>query len=92
MAPDDASLVPAGWMHEGQVVADMIYRPADTVLMREAKAAGATPVGGLSMLVAQGAIALEIWNAEATVPAPRDVMRAAAEAELASRPQAGGGG
>jgi shikimate dehydrogenase len=92
MAPDDASLVPAGWMHEGQVVADMIYRPAHTVLMREAEAAGATPVGGLGMLVAQGAIALEIWNAEATVPAPREVMRAAAEAELASMPQAGGGG
>jgi shikimate dehydrogenase len=91
MGADDASLVPAEWMHEGQVVADMIYRPAETALLREAKAAGATAVGGLGMLVAQGAIALEIWNDGATVAAPRDVMRAAAEAELASMPAVGRG-
>jgi shikimate dehydrogenase len=84
MDAGDASLVPAAWMHGGQVVADMVYRPSETALLREAKAAGATPVGGLGMLVAQGAIALEIWNDAATVTAPRDIMRAAAEAELAS--------
>jgi shikimate dehydrogenase len=89
MSAGDASLIAADWMHEGQVVADMIYRPTETVLLREAKAAGATPVGGLGMLVAQGAIALEIWNDGATVTAPRDVMRAAAEAELASMPAVG---
>ncbi len=88
MGPDDVSLVPAKWIHAGQVVADMIYRPAETALLRAAKEAGATPVGGLGMLVAQGAIALEIWNDGATVTAPRDIMRAAAEAELASMPYA----
>lgn len=91
MGADDTSLVPAAWMHPGQVVADMIYRPAETALLREAASAGATPVGGLGMLVAQGAIALEIWNDGATVTAPRDIMRAAAEAELASMSRVGQG-
>jgi shikimate dehydrogenase len=92
MGPDDVSLVPAEWMHEGQVVADMIYRPSETVLLRAAREAGATPVGGLGMLVAQGAIAIEIWSTGATITAPRDIMRAAAEAELASMPRVGQGG
>ena len=35
------------------------------------------------MLVGQGAIAIDIWNEGRDRPTPRDVMRAAAEAELA---------
>jgi hypothetical protein len=34
------------------------------------------------MLVAQGAISLEIWNGDTTMSAPRDVMRDAAYAAL----------
>ena len=92
MGPDDVSLVPASWMHDGQVVADMIYRPAETALLHEARLAGATALGGLGMLVAQGAIAIEIWNDSATSQAPRDVMRAAADAELLVVSGIGGGG
>jgi shikimate dehydrogenase len=91
MGAGDVSLVPTDWMHEGQVVADMIYRPTETALLRAATEAGATPVGGLGMLVAQGAIAIEIWSTGATITAPRDIMRAAAEAELASMPRVGQG-
>ena len=92
MAPNDVSLIPASWLHAGQVVADMIYRPSETVLLRQAKLAGATALGGLGMLVAQGAIAIDIWNNSATNPAPRDVMRAAADAELLTMSGVGGGG
>lgn len=92
MNSDDVSLIPASWLRPGQVVADMIYRPSETVLLHEARLAGATALGGLGMLVAQGAIAIEIWNNSATNPAPRDVMRAAADAELLTISGVGGGG
>lgn len=94
MNPDDALPVRREWLHAGQIVSDMVYRPAVTPLLVAAAAAGAKPVGGLGMLVAQGAMALEIWNGEAAVAAPRDVMRAAAQSALAARSsqpgQAGG--
>jgi shikimate dehydrogenase len=83
MRPDDPSPVDASWLHSGQTVADMVYRPTVTPLLAAAAAAGATAVGGLGMLVAQGAVSIEIWNGESPQAAPRGIMRAAAEAELA---------
>jgi shikimate dehydrogenase len=60
----------------------MVYqRP--TALLDAARQAGATALGGLGMLVCQGALAVDIWTEGAHDPAPRDVMRAAAEAALA---------
>jgi len=82
MRPGDASPVNGEWLHAGQVVSDMIYSPPDTPLLKAAEAAGATPLGGLGMLVAQGAISLEIWNGDSAVSAPRDVMHDAAHAAL----------
>jgi shikimate dehydrogenase len=83
MGPDDASPVPEAWLREGQIAADMIYRPEVTPLMAAAVRRGGKAVGGLGMLVAQGATSIEIWNGDSQTPAPRDVMRAAAEASLA---------
>jgi shikimate dehydrogenase len=74
--------VRADWLHAGQVVSDMVYRPITTPLLLAAARAGATTVAGIGMLVAQGAIALEIWKSDSTIPAPRDVMRAACEAAI----------
>ena len=82
MRPDDPSPVRGEWLHAGQVVSDMIYSPPSTPLLRAAETAGAVPLGGLGMLVAQGAISLEIWNGDTTISAPRDVMRDAAYAAL----------
>jgi len=82
MRSGDPSPVNGEWLHSGQVVSDMIYSPPDTPLLNAAKAAGATPLGGLGMLVAQGAISLEIWNGDSAVSAPRDAMRRAASAAL----------
>jgi shikimate dehydrogenase len=67
---------------------DMIYRRAETKFLRNAREAGARTANGLSMLLYQGARALELWLA-AHVPdrplrAPVEVMRAALQ-EAVSR-------
>ena len=69
-------------LRAGQVVADLVYHPLDTALLVAARAAGATLVDGLGMLVHQAARQIRIWTG---LDAPVDVMRAAAEAELAAR-------
>lgn len=55
-------------------VYDMIYRPAETPLLRKAKAAGCRTANGLGMLLYQGTKALEIWSGK---PAPVEAMRKA---------------
>jgi shikimate dehydrogenase len=55
-------------------VYDMIYRPAETPLLREARAAGCRVANGLGMLLYQGARALEIWSGKT---APIEAMRQA---------------
>jgi shikimate dehydrogenase len=83
MNGSDEMPIPRSWLRPGQVVADMVYRPSVTPLLRAAAAAGAVPVGGLGMLVAQGAMSIDIWAGEDGARAPRDVMRRAAEEALA---------
>jgi shikimate dehydrogenase len=85
MHPGDDLPVDPHWLRPGQVISDMVYRPTMTPLLLAAAAAGATPVGGLGMLVAQGAMSLELWNSDSTVTAPRDAMRKAAEAAIAAQ-------
>lgn len=82
MMPADPSPVDASWLGPGQIVYDMVYS-RETALVTEARQRGAKAMGGLGMLVAQGAIALEIWADNRRIHAPRDVMRAAAESALA---------
>lgn len=53
------------------VLYDMVYRPAQTSLMHLAQASNSRPIGGLGMLVRQGAIAFKRWTG---VDAPLDVM------------------
>ena len=66
--------VPASLLHPGLVVCDIVYRPLETALLREAKVRGARPVNGLGMLVHQGAASFTIWTG---LPAPVAVMRQA---------------
>jgi len=63
-------------LSRSEVVYDMIYRPAETPLLKMAKAAGCRTANGVGMLLYQGAQALEIWTGE---PAPIQVMRRALE-------------
>lgn len=64
-------------LHAGQVVADLVYYPLETPLLRAARAKGATPVGGLGMLVHQAALALQQWTGH---DVPVEAMWAAAQA------------
>lgn len=61
------------------VVYDMIYRPQKTTLMHQAEAAGGHAIGGLGMLVRQGAAAFRLWTG---VEPPLDVMFAALRTAL----------
>lgn len=55
-----------------QAVYDLVYNPPQTRLLQKARADGAQVIGGLGMLIWQGAIAFERWTG---VAAPVDVMR-----------------
>ena len=70
----------SGDLPDGAAVYDMVYRPAKTALMQQAEAQGLRAVGGLGMLVRQGAASFEIWTER---EAPVDVMFAAARSALA---------
>ncbi len=50
---------------------DLVYNPLRTRLLEQARRSGAQTIGGLEMLVEQGARALEIWTG---MPAPVEVM------------------
>ena len=63
-------------LKQTRAVYDMIYRPAETLLLQAARAAGCKTANGLGMLLHQGAKAFEIWTGRA---APLDVMRRALE-------------
>jgi shikimate dehydrogenase len=69
------SPVPVESIPAGGFVADIVANPAETPLMRAAGARGCRTLGGLPMLLRQGAAAFELWTGR---PAPLDVMRAAA--------------
>ena len=64
------------------LVNDLVYNPQETPLLKEARRAGASVLGGLPMLVYQGAASLEMWTGrEAPVAV---MMEAAARAMAAS--------
>ncbi|MBI2860473.1 MAG: shikimate dehydrogenase [Chloroflexi bacterium] len=76
MTPE-ASLtpVPVGLLRPGLTVFDIVYNPAETRLLREARAAGAAVIGGVDMLAWQGALAFEKWTGR---KAPVGLMKQAA--------------
>lgn len=61
----------------GAWVYDLVYKPRETALMRQARLAGLQTTNGLGMLVEQAALALERWSG---LPAPRRVMWQAIQA------------
>ncbi len=66
-------------LRQARAVYDMIYNPAETALLKMAKAAGCRTANGLGMLLHQGARAFEIWTGKS---APLEVMRRALEVEV----------
>lgn len=49
-------------LRPGHIVADIVYNPQETRLLKDAKAAGCTVVPGLGMLIYQGAAAFKLWT------------------------------
>ncbi len=72
----DRSPWPEGLPFPGHLaVFDLVYNPCQTKLLRQARAAGSKVIGGLGMLVHQGAAAFELWTGE---KAPVETMHEAA--------------
>jgi shikimate dehydrogenase len=66
-----------GRLGAGVVVVDLVYAGAESRLVAEARARGATAVEGLEVLVRQGAESLRIWTG---LEPPLEIMRNAARA------------
>jgi len=58
----DASPVVASALRRNTVVFDAVYEPAETRLLRDARACGARTVGGKWMLVEQALEQIRIWT------------------------------
>ena len=64
MSPlEDVLPVPAEFLHKDLAVADVVYNPRETLLLKKAKEAGCrAAVGGIGMLLWQGAAAFELFT------------------------------
>ncbi|MEZ6037763.1 MAG: type I 3-dehydroquinate dehydratase [Planctomycetota bacterium] len=65
----DERLVPDYVPAPGTIVFDMVYRPGETRLLRDARAAGAVVVPGVEMFLAQAAAQVELFTGTAIPPA-----------------------
>ncbi len=73
MSPNtNETLVTANLLKPGLIVYDIVYNPIKTKLLKEAEAAGAETIGGIDMLVWQGALAFEEWT---NLKAPVKLMK-----------------
>ena len=55
-------LISVDWLQPNTIVYDIVYTPPVTPLMQAATECGCQPLGGIGMLVHQGAIAFEKWT------------------------------
>jgi shikimate dehydrogenase len=79
----DESPLCADILRPGLLVFDAVYNPMSTKLMKDAEEAGARTLGGLRMLVYQGAAAFKLWTG---LNAPEALMLRRVEEQM------GGGG
>ena len=79
-----AEIVPWEHIPQSALAYDLIYNPAATPFLKRARSCGLGAENGLGMLVAQAALAIELWLSASP---SRSVLMAAAEAELARRGQ-----
>jgi shikimate dehydrogenase len=61
---------------ERAIVYDLVYHPAETLLVRQARAAGLKAAGGSGMLVEQAALSFAAWTG---LEAPVEAMRQAVD-------------
>ncbi len=67
-------VVDPDWLHQELVVCDIVYIPPDTNLLKAASERGLKTIGGMGMLVHQGAISFQLWTG---VKPPIETMRKA---------------
>lgn len=80
-SPDEnRSPMPRRYIPSSALICDLVYNPPETPLLKEAAGAGAPTLGGLPMLVYQGAASFELWTGK---KAPVEVMLKAAKEALA---------
>jgi shikimate dehydrogenase len=68
--------LPLDALKETATVYDLVYKPRETPLVKEARRLGHRASGGLGMLLYQGALSFEIWTGR---DAPVEAMRKAIE-------------
>jgi len=73
------SLVPKECLNSKVIVFDVIYNPAETLLIKQAKDCGVKTINGSTMFLGQGARQFELWSGK---PAPWQVMEKAFKKEL----------
>lgn len=61
LAGAEAPQWPAARCRDAAIIADIVYRPLETQLLRAARARGLVAMDGLGMLIHQGARAFELW-------------------------------
>lgn len=66
-------------INRNMIVSDVVFNPADTLFLQEARARGAKTISGLGMLACQGALNFTIWTGQ---EAPYDVMFEALKKEF----------
>ena len=79
LRPEDPSPLDLSMLPMGVKVYDMVYNPAETALLRQARDLGLRATNGLSMLVHQAARSLSIWTG---TDVPVDAMFEAAQKKL----------
>ena len=80
MVGKDANDIPLGGLPKDAAVADIVYNPLETELLRVAKARGHRTMGGLGMLMHQAAPAFAAWFG--VTPEVTPALRAALEEAL----------
>ena len=76
---EGTSSLPGRLLRPHLLVCDLVYNPSETRFLQEARSAGAAVLGGLAMLVYQGAASFELWTGR---DAPVEVMFVATQEGL----------
>jgi len=82
LSPKDPPLFDYSFFEASSLVCDLIYNPQETRFLEAARRAGCRTIGGLGMLLHQGALSFELWTGE---KAPLKTMRRALEGALGFR-------
>jgi shikimate dehydrogenase len=75
MKDRDTQLFPYNYISDKHLVCDIVYKPIETRLLKEASARGARILNGIGMLIYQGSLSFKIWTGhEMPVDAVRKVL------------------